>query len=228
MARSQLLTDIVNGKESIENILLRLKVILSDLDNEPIMNWVNGELQGYKGNITAPMYRILKGQPIGTYLVNYTAKYSEAPVPLHHLLSGETIDELVTLKVTDSIAVIQDILNGENRNNYSKTIPTSLCHNISSGELQILGMRISFAANQLGGIVSMVKSKLVDIVIELENQYNDLDALDIKSQIEEDDSKKERVVYNIEKIIYEGSIEIGDKNKIGKTRIGNLFGGEKK
>lgn len=45
MARSQLLKDIVNGKENMESILLRLKVILSDLDSQPIIEWVNGELE---------------------------------------------------------------------------------------------------------------------------------------------------------------------------------------
>jgi hypothetical protein len=66
MSRSQLLKDVVNGNVSIETILLRLKVILSDLNNETIENWVNGELKGFNGAKDVPSYRILKGTAFGT------------------------------------------------------------------------------------------------------------------------------------------------------------------
>ena len=227
MARSQLLKDIVNGKESIESILLRLKVILSDLDNEPIMNWINGELQGYKEVDEVPSYRILKGRPVGTYVVNFQFQYTDAQVPLEALISGETIDKLVVLNVTDSVVIIQNILNGENGNNYVKPISTTFCHSISRAELQVASMRIQFSSNQLDGIISNVKTKLVEIVMELEKRFDNLDDLDIRNQVEGFSSKKEKVIYNIEKIIYDQSIQVGDKNKFNKTILGHLFGGGK-
>ncbi|MCT1391936.1 hypothetical protein M4D76_27195 [Peribacillus frigoritolerans] len=226
MARSQLLKDVVTGKESIESILLRLKVILSDLDNEPIINWVNGELRGYKEEDDVPRYRILKGTPMGTYIVNQGYQYSNAPVPLMHLLSEDFFENIITLSVRDSIATIQNVLNGENRENYSNIIPTEMCHGMSTDELQIVSMRISFSSNKLDRIVSNVKSRLVDIVMELEKQFDNLDDLDIKDQVEESSSKKEQVIYNIEQIIYEGSIKVGDKNKISKSILGHMFGGK--
>ncbi|MDM5279183.1 hypothetical protein QUF95_17425 [Paenibacillus silvae] len=226
MARSNLLKDLVNGSVNIENILLRLKVILSDLDNEAIMKWVNGELQGYKNIEDVPEYRIFKGNPTGTFVVNYQVQYTNAAVPIHSLLDSDEIDKLVTIKISDSIAVIQTILNGENRDNYGRVISTSYCHAISVERLQIASMKIRLPANQLDGVVSFVKSKLVEVIMELEKQFANLDDLDIKTQIEDDKQKKEKVIYNIGKIIYEGSIEIGDKNKIGKSRFGHLFGGK--
>jgi hypothetical protein len=227
MARSQLLKDLVSGNVSIESILLRLKIILSDLDNEPIMNWVNGELHGYKETNEVPKYRILKGNPTGTFLVNYSFKYTNASVPLESLLTRDIIDKIITVDVSDSIAIIQTILNGDNRDNYVKHISTSYCHSISTGALQIAGMRISYASNLLDGIVSYVKSKLVDVVMELEKQFKNLDELDIKSQVEEDSPRKEQVIYNIGQIIYEGSIEVGDNNKISNSKLGYLLGGGK-
>ncbi|MBB5149013.1 MULTISPECIES: AbiTii domain-containing protein [Ureibacillus] len=223
MARSQLLKDAVSGKESIENILLRLKVILSDLDNENIMNWVNGELQGYKDKESVPSYRILKGRIIGTYLINFSVKYKDAPVPLEFLISKEEIDELRTVRMTDGIATIQNILRGENRENYGFVIPTAYCHAISTDDFQIAGMRVRIGSNQLDGIVSCVKSKLVEVIMELEKEFENLDELDIRSQIKENESVKQ-VIYNIENIIYDKSVKVGDKNKIERSRIGHLFG----
>ena len=223
MARSQLLKDVVSGKENIENILLRIKVILSDLDNELIMNWVNGELQGYKNIDDVPSYRILKGRSEGTYIVNNQIKYTNVSVPLEVLLSKENIDELNTLKVRDSIMAIKNIVDGDNRDNYSKLVDTYFCHSISSAELQIASMKISFSSNQLDGILSNVKSKLVEIVMELEKQFDHLDELDIKPQVEENLSKKEKVIYNIGQIVYDGSFSVGDKNKISGSKLGHFF-----
>jgi hypothetical protein len=131
------------------------------------------------------------------------------------------------MKMGGSIATIQNILNGPNREYIAKIIPTALCHSISVEELQIDQMNIRFSSNQFDGIVSMVKSKLVEIVMEWEKRFDNLDDLDIKSQVEEDSAKKEQAVYNIEQIIYEGAITVGDKNKFSKSKLGYLFAGGK-
>ncbi|WP_244913531.1 hypothetical protein [Heyndrickxia sporothermodurans] len=223
VARSQLLKDAVSGKVSIENILLRLKVILSDLGNENIMNWVNGELEGYKDKENIPSYRIFKGNIFGTYVINFRFQYTNSPVPLETLLPIEQVDEIRTIRVFDGIATIQNILQGENMESYGTVIPTAYCHAISTGELQIAGMRVKIASNQLDGIVSRVKSKLVEVIMELEGEFENLDELDIRTQIKMGESA-EQVIYNIESIIYDGSIKVGDKNKINKSRIGHLWG----
>lgn len=228
LARSQLLKDVVNGKESIESILLRLKVVLSDLDNNAIINWVEGELKGYKEPNVVPPYRVLRGAPKGTFIINQVAQYTNANVPLRHMLSEDLIDKMVTLDVTDSIGALQNILNGENRNHYQKLIPTEFCHRISTLELQITGMTIYYGANQLDALVSNVKAKLVDVIMELEKQFVNLDDLDIKDQVGDNREKKEEVVANIHQIIFDNSITVGDKNKIGSSKLGHWFGGGEK
>ncbi|WP_203334383.1 hypothetical protein [Planococcus beigongshangi] len=223
MARSQLLKDIVSGKEQLENILMRLKVILSDLDNEIIMNWVDGELRGYKDPKDIPPYRKLRGIPYGTFLVNFQTTYTEAQVPLEVLLDKETITNLCVLEFKDGIKAIENMLNGDNRNNIAKPISTAFCHKISVDELQIASMKVKFSSNQVDGLVSNVKSKLIEVIMELEKQFDNIEDLDIKEQIDDDSTKKSSVIYNIENIIYEGSIDMGDKNKIKGSRIGNLL-----
>lgn len=227
MARSKLLHDVVSGREDLENIFFRLKVILSDLDNQTIMNWIHGELQGYTSDEEVPPYRILKGNPVGTYVINGAAQYTSASVPLENLLKADEIDQLKIVSIRDGIGALQDILNGENRENYASIIPTSFCHAISTRQLQLLGMRMQIGSNQLNGIVSHVKSKLIEVIMELEKQFENLDDLDIKSQVEDDTSKKAEVTYNIEKILYDNSIQLGDKNKVSRSMLGHIFGGRK-
>jgi hypothetical protein len=90
------------------------------------MNWVNGELQGYKNIQDVPKYRILKGNPQGTYFIHSRVQYTNASVPLRHFLPEEDVETLITLHVDNSITSIQNVLNGENRENFSKLIPKKL------------------------------------------------------------------------------------------------------
>ncbi|WP_409174424.1 hypothetical protein [Brevibacillus fortis] len=183
MARSQLLKDIVSGTVSLESVFLRLKVIMSDFENEHITNWVNGELQGYRESNEVPHYRAFKGTAIGTFIVNNRVQYTNAPVPLESLLDTKDVEEIISLRVHDSIATVQSMLNGDNREKYGKVVPTSFCHSISTYELQIAGIVVKLSSTHLEGIVSAVKSKLVEVIMELEKQFNNLDSLDIKSQV---------------------------------------------
>lgn len=224
MARSELLKDLVAGQKTLENILLRLKVILSDLDNEVIMNWIQGELQGYDAKEDMPAYRIIKGQPMGTFIVNCSTQYTNSQVPLELLIPQEQIDQLITIHVKDSINTLQEVIDKGNDADYGKVVPTAFCHAISTEGLQIGSMRIKCPSNIISKIVANVKTKLVDVILELEKQYDNLDEMDIKSQVDEDTSKKEQVILSIEQIIFDESIKLGDKNKISRSGIGNWFG----
>jgi hypothetical protein len=87
-------------------------------------------------------------------------------------------------------------------------------------------MAAKVSLNQLSGIISNIKSKLIDIVLELEKDFDDLDSLDISTQLDKID--KTQLTININNIVFDESIKIGDKNKVKKSPIGNLFGMGKK
>lgn len=228
MGRSKLLKDLVSGTSTLENILLRLKVIFSDLQDEKLLEWLDGEIRGYKVN-ELPHYRILRGQPMGTYIVNQSGQYKNAPVPLKLVLPEEIVNDLCIVNITDGLIAVENILKSENRENYAKTVPTELCHSISNPDFQILGMHIKIASNQLDGIISNTKLKLAESIMMLEKSFENIDDLDISSQIEEQPKTAQSVIYNIQSIIFDDTteIKIGDKNKIKESSIGKFFRREK-
>lgn len=57
MVKSQLIKDITINKISIEEGLQRLLLISSELNNEELMKWILGELNGYKDGDSLPEYR---------------------------------------------------------------------------------------------------------------------------------------------------------------------------
>lgn len=227
MVKSQLMKDTLSGQCSFENILLRLKIIFSNLDNELIMSWIEKELQGYQLDDILPDYRVVNGIPMGTFIVNQSIEYSNSQVPLGQVLEADMIKDIVRIPILDNIKTLEEILSGENKENYCLVVPTELCHRISTQELQILAMKIKCPSNFISRVISKSKNKLVDIIMELEKQYENLDDLDIKSQVEEDTHKKEKVILKIENIIFDSSIKMGDNNKIKRSKFWSFFGGEK-
>ena len=108
----------------------------------------------------------------------------------------------------------------------TKVIPADYYHSISNVSLKIISLSIRFSSIQLNEVISCVKHKLVEIIMELEKKFDYLDKLDIKSQVEADPTKKELVTNNIVNIIYDESITIGNGNKISKSELGHSFEGE--
>lgn len=198
MARSNLLKDTVSGKFELENILLRLKVILSDLEDDNILTWIEGELRGYGEEDTVPDYRIIEGRPMGTYVVNGAYQYSNALVPLRFTaLDKEMIDNMLILNLRDGISVIEKNLKSENRDKIGKPILTELCHSISSYDLQIISMSIMYSSNDFEAILSNVKGKIVDIIMMLEMNFGPtaIDEMDISDQMKDEPEKKKRNNY---------------------------------
>jgi|GEM_PF-449889 len=229
MTRSNLLKDTVSGQVDLENILLRLKIILSDLEDKDILGWIEGELRGYSEKDIVPDYRIIEGRPMGMYIVNRTAKYTNSLVPLHFTtLNNDTIDEILNLNVRDGISTIEKNLKSEDRDNLGKPIPTELCHSISSPQLQILSMDIMFAANDFEGILTHVKNKIVDVIMVLEKNFgsNAIDEMDISKQVIDEPKKRKEAITYIHQLVHNDtstSIEVGDNNKLKNTRIGKFW-----
>lgn len=57
MTKSQLIRDIAENNISIENALLRLKIITYSLNNSSLQKWIENELKGYKIDDAIPQYR---------------------------------------------------------------------------------------------------------------------------------------------------------------------------
>lgn len=222
MAKSQLLKDSVSIDTPLETILFRLKVILDDLDDSVISAWVKSEVEGYEDKEMLPPYRILNGRIMGTYLANGQFMIKNAEIPLLTVLPEEEVNTWRTLHITNEISSLEKSLQA-NSGGLSKSIPTEFCHLISTPDMQIVEMATIANVTQVNRIVSKVRSKIIDIILELEKKFVNLDDMDIRSQLEFNDIDRQQIIFHLGNIIYEGSIEIGDKNKINKSTIARLF-----
>lgn len=221
--RSQLLRDLIAPNPDIESIFFRLKVILNDLPDidgaVQIRKWIDNELSGYPNNSLLPEYRIMKGTPQGTYITNYTHQFSNATVPIRlSSMPLKDIEHWEMINISNPIKDIQNMIKQDKP--VGRAIPTELLHLYSTGEFQMLGVRMQLAPSQLFTIETTVKRKLTEIILELEKEFVDIDELDISEEISMNPQKTEQVIQNIFTTITDQSINIGDNNEIKKSRLG--------
>lgn len=223
MAKSQIIKDLANGKVDTQTALKRTKVLLQDLENDDLLDWVNYEIEGYPDDVEIPDYRVIGGQLYGTYFKGSMANhitYNHVPLPLGNL-PDEIKEDILTIKIRQGIEALKGVIAESEKNDNSglmKPIPAEYYPYIAQANND-LGMIIATASVELNmpkvlNIFPKVESKLLDILSYLEKQFGNLDDLDIDI---ESKSEKElnNIINHIHVLIYnDKSVTLGDNNKI--------------
>lgn len=219
MARSQLLTDLASGND-IESVLFRLKIILSDLENESIDKWLDNEIEGYDPNEELPSYRILQGRVMGSYILSSTFdayEYTSALIPINHIPIEER-ETLLTAHTRYGISSLKNMLKTNEK--LAKQISPEDCHKYSREGFTITKMYIEFGLVDIEKVIAKIKNTLLKIILKLEKEFNELDSLDIFTDVSNKEliEQTEQFIINI---LLDNSITIGDNNKIKSSEIGH-------
>ncbi len=228
MAKSQIIKDLANGTADIQTALKRTKVLLQELNNDKLLQWVNYEIEGYPENADIPDYRIIGGQVYGTYFKGSIAthvQYNHVPISLGNL-PDEIKNDILTIKITQGIEALNAmVIESRRKENggLTRLIPSELYPHIAQANNDF-GMIIVTASVELNmaeilNIFPKIESKLLDILLFLEKQFGKLDDLDINTESKSEE-ELERITNHIYVVIYnDKSITIGDKNKIKDSNI---------
>ena len=84
---------------------------------------------------------------------------------------------------------------------------------------QIMGAWLPIASASFSEITNSVKNRILDILMELENKYGNLDDYTIDFKGEKDKDATSKTIINI--IYNNNSIKVGDKNKIDGSILGD-------
>jgi hypothetical protein len=228
MAKSQIIKDLANGVANIHVALKRTKVLLLELNNEELLQWVNCEIEGYPDDVPLPEYRKIRGELRGSYvegtMSNYM-QYTDIPLPLGTLPTDQKNMILIT-NITQGIEALKEMTkkNSETTNGgLAKPIPADfyglIAHANNNMGMVISSARVVLNMPQVLTIFPKVESKLIDILSYLEKQFGNLDELDIDIEtksIEELENIKAQIyvmIYN------DSSITLGDNNKMKDVKI---------
>ena len=234
MAKSQIIKDLANGTVDTQTALKRTKVLLQELDDEKLLEWINYEIEGYPSTDNLPEYRKIGGQLYGTYFKGSMAShmtYNHVPLPLGNMPSDD-IQALLTTNITQGIEALRNMIaeseKGDNRG-LSKNVPADYYPIIATYNndpyMMIVTATVELNMPQIRNIFPKVENKLLDILQYLEKQFGNLDDLDIDVDSKSKEEVKE-ITKNIYVIIYnDQSITIGDRNKIKDSTIASKISG---
>lgn len=232
MAKSQIIKDLANGVVDTQTALKRTKVLLQELDNDELLQWINYEIEGYPDGADIPEYREISGQLYGSYFKGSMAnhiKYTHVPLPLGNLPT-EIKHDLLSTEITQGIEALKGMVLESERNKgrgLSKPIPAEFYPLIAQANND-LGMMIVTASVELNmpkilNIFPKVESKLLDILSYLEKQFGNLDDLDIDTESKSSE-ELETIINHIYVMIYnDKSVSIGNNNKIKDSDIASAI-----
>jgi hypothetical protein len=170
---SDIINELMDYEKAISGPLLKTKVLASRIGNNNLMAWVDGELSGYEENAQLPEYRESKGVPEGNYL-NGNMQYSNAAIPIAHL-KADVAKGLTKIVMRDSISSIENLIGKKGLkmsvNAQTKLYLEQTIQDLGNPYFQILNVNLQIPASFLTDILSNVRSKLLDFMLKIENEF---------------------------------------------------------
>lgn len=216
---SEIIISLIKNTNSITDALYQLKLLISDLNDNSITNWINSELEGYKDDDNIPPYRHLKSTLYGEIqyasLGNLINRKMQIPVKIEHL-------NLLEIKLKYSISVIEKWAkedSSDKKMSFDLRTATHIADMNLSEMCQIMSAWLPLAPASFSEITNSVKNKILDILMELENKYGNLDDYTIDFKDKKDRDATSKTIVNI--IYNDNSVKVGDKNKIDSSVLGD-------
>lgn len=216
--RSKIIKDLIMDNINVLQAMQSLDLMLEDINDTEIKNWVSSELNGYKEKQDVPKYRKVNTALIGNVQIGYSV-YKNISIPIS---DAEAIKMFTKLEIREPISKIIQIAKAENEcEEHSLLLEANTIlvnyYNCTNGEVISAHRRLSLYA--YNSIIAMIKDKLLEIFKLLEKNYGNLDELYIDFS---DDSKKNLIIKEIGAIVFnDNSIKIGDDNQIKESLIGD-------
>lgn len=183
----ELIEMLSSSDSSLEDALLKAKVLLYKLGEPGLAKWVDSELNGYKSGDEVPEYRVVTSRVLVNATDGITIRWNNFAAPLMHL-DEELRTSLTRTTLGQSISAIEHLANGD-AEAVSKHLPTELCHLISKGLAPGVFAEsgyIEISKGSLLQITTQVRSRLLTFVLELSSRIpSDMPEASVKGKAKE-------------------------------------------
>lgn len=218
MARSKIIKELANKEISIEVGLNRLLIIASDIQNNELILWAKNELNGYNNETEIPEYRKCGMGQIVYSGINGSFKMKQQPLP-YEAIDKELLEKLGNQRFPESISTIEEFASNDNKS-IGKDL-TYLAGNVyKNTKIQCFSIYMNYTKEVFIGILSSIRTKLLEIFIMLDKEFGNLDDLDVDTSGKNLKDLNEKI--NV--IFQNNSINIGDNNNFKKSFLKKLGG----
>ncbi|ABX14192.1 MULTISPECIES: AbiTii domain-containing protein [Burkholderia] len=164
---------------SLTGALLKTKVLMHRIGHKELAGWVNDELNGYKDENLIPTYRVVRARIVGNVMLPGGARYRSQTLPTAHL--PEDIRQSYTeWPMPQSISVLETL--AAQTQSLSNAIAPEIYGTFGSGyeAAHVTSAWRQIEPGQVQNIVVEVRSRLLDFVLNLQDQIGDVPESDMK------------------------------------------------
>lgn len=169
----EIISILSSGEEGTTNALLKTKILVYSIGKKELASWVNYELNGYPNDSELPEYRIVSARVLAN-INNGVRFYSEYPLPIAYL-DEDDYEDATRCQVRLSISQIEElVVNAGDHHALQQPIPLDLayfkyCKKVDKS-YEITSCYKEIALHNFTSILTQVRSRLLDFVLELSDQ----------------------------------------------------------
>lgn len=157
----------------LTDALLKTKVLLHKIGKKELAGWVNFELNGYPESVELPAYRVLQSGLLGN-ASNGGWRVQETPLPTGHL-KPEQRKHYTSAELRQSLSILEKF---GTEGDLMREVPPGAYGLLGKGLSN--GFRIERAwcrtpAHDIQGVLTQVRSRLLDFMLELKETVGDTD-----------------------------------------------------
>lgn len=174
----------IDANEPIGTLLRKCKVLAVRLGSSEFKSWVENELNGYTDKDNIPEYRIMGVGCQGYFSGSYGSSMSNASIP-SRCIPKDFREGLFTCYLAQPISSIEALINDSNGGTVQESWPADLtAHfgmNIYQGMNCLKAWKV-IPVNALVGILDMIRSRVLNFVLEIESEAPEAGDAPINSQ----------------------------------------------
>lgn len=191
MPKSQLIKDIVTEKTSIEQALNELYILACDIDDKGIMEWATNELNGYSNDQELPSYRVVMSAHFTYSGINSRFQVKNVAFPIEWI-PKDSLEECCTFKERENICSIIQHSMEKGGMMIDHSYLAGHVNKASGGMVACTSIYQHIPQAFFSGIQQTVKTKIIQILMEMEKKYGALDSLEVERML---DKKKVFIVH---------------------------------
>lgn len=180
---SDIINELVDSSKSITSPLLKTKVLASRLKSSELLTWTNNELNGYQTSSSLPEYRRCGCNISGTY-INGNMQVNDQALPTHGL-PEDLEEQMKNMEFYQSVATLESMESVNKSGQLEAIFPAELTalieYNIQKKGnpfFQLVKARKSVSVAIVTQILSVIRSKLLDFMLKLDEEFGNITAIE--------------------------------------------------
>ena len=218
---------VVQDGSQLGPVLLKLQLLAARLGSEPLEKWVTYESEGYPSDVPVPSYRQVGVSYRGTFIGPFGRTLESVQIP-GYLIEKFAGTQWVTHEVRDGIATVDELVRSSAQAPGNVGIDASNLILLLQGKVYegfaCAGVRGTIAAAALTNLQHAVRSRILELTLQLEKAIPEAGAITFGSPQSEEKSRSQEATRIYQQVVYGNLTAISSSGAGSQINVSNAQG----